>query len=169
MLMLSHQNCVIKVYENIIDCTYDLGILHYKWQIELMEDCLIYREEKKEQYFYIDEIAELQFEMAGNGNPKMAESVSASAYIIFKSDPDPKRFFSFLVVEQYTLANQSNTYYLCDYLLKMISNKYNLPYSYKLEVETKERRRILENAPVIVLGSLGLIMLMLYLRIKYGG
>jgi hypothetical protein len=161
---LSEKNIQINISNDLIKCTYEYPLGNSEWNIRLLEDKLIFSKKGKENIFLIDEIKEFEFEMEGGDTRKNPHTHDrALAYVVLKSDPDPKDFFSFNAwQEQYALSSKTKTYEFCNEVLQFISSKYGIPYSYKISIETKKKNNRLWLVMLIIVLQVLVMLLAAY-------
>src|SRR5438094_10178283 len=112
-MLLSYNRCKIVIEDNLIKCSYNGHFDKEHWQITLNDTDICYiGEGKKELCFTVNEVQEFQFEM-GNGAYRHGDIPAAIAYMILKSDPDPKNLFYFSISEEYVLLNQTKAHEFC--------------------------------------------------------
>ncbi|WPO79957.1 hypothetical protein [Flavobacterium sp. KACC 22761] len=139
---LFHNNCKIKITEEKIECDYLYqGYKEIKWKISLAEN-LIYQFNSKETILIPEEIKEFQFEIEERSRAVIQEAV---IYYLKKNAFEPVEFFRFCALEETKLTSQTKSYEFANEILKVIAAKYNIPFSFKQYVETKNKRRALSN------------------------
>src|ERR1700761_172895 len=130
-MRLSYSECIIDIDDNQINCCYPTPLNTISWKIVLNDTEIYYTDgQKKERVFKINEISELQFEMSSAGG-RYEDVPACTAYVILKTDTDPREFFHFFVREEYGLFNQTKAYDFCSTILNHISGRYHIPNSYK--------------------------------------
>ncbi|MDN3579575.1 hypothetical protein [Mucilaginibacter flavus] len=161
-MVLSYNGCIISIEDDLIKCSYPDRFVETKWKMVLNErDICLFTDKKKERSFKIDEILEFQFEM-GNGGGRNQDLPACIAYIILKTDTDPKDFFYFFIYEEYVLLNQTKAYDFGSKILGHISQRYDIPATYKLSIDTKKKRKAIAMVPLL------LIIIMIWLRLRFG-
>lgn len=140
-MTLSEKNIQIDISDDLIKCVQEDAFGSLEWNIRLLEDRLIFSKKGKETTFLVQDIKEFEFEMEGGDTRKHPHTHDiALAYIVLKSAPDPKDFFSLNAwQEEYALSSKTKTYEFCNEIMQFISSKYNIPYSYKISIETKKK------------------------------
>ena len=138
---LSEKNIKIDISDDLIKCIQEDAFGSSAWSIKLLDDRLIFNKKGTETIFLVYAIKEFEFEMEGGDTRKQPHTHDrALAYVVLKSDPDPKDFFSFNAwQEEYALSSKTKTYEFCNEILQFISSKYGIPYSYKISIETKKK------------------------------
>jgi hypothetical protein len=162
-MLLSYNRCQITINDTLIECSYPGHYEIERWQIILdPTDIRFQAEGKKEVCFKADEVQKIQFEM-GNGALKYGDIPAALAYVVLKTDPDPKDFFQFSVPEEYVLLNQTKAHEFCNAILNYLGERYEIPVAYKLSVDTQKKRNAIAWVPVILI----ITFLILWLRLKF--
>jgi hypothetical protein len=163
-VLLSYNGCRIMIEDHLITCSYRDPFGTTRWQMTLNDSDICYTVEgKKGVSFNVDEIRELQFEM-GNGAYRHGDIPAAIAYVILKTDPDPKDFFYFMVGEEYVLLNQTKAHQFCSDLLNHIGNRYGIPVAYKLSIDTKKKQNAIALVPLILI----ITIILIWLRLRFG-
>ncbi|ESU22808.1 hypothetical protein FLJC2902T_32470 [Flavobacterium limnosediminis JC2902] len=135
-MILSHKNCNIKISNEKIECEYlFLANKTVSWEISLNE-----RLKFQEIILIPEEIIEFQFEIEDIHHKGYYQTQEAVIYYLKKSEAEPKEFFRFCVIEETKLSSQTKSYEFANEILKAISKRYNIPFSYKYYVETKKKR-----------------------------
>lgn len=156
-MTLLHKNCKIEINNDNIECEYlYLANKTIHWKLFLSE---------KLQFQKIilvpEEIAEFQFEIADVSH-KSFLTQEAVIFYLKKNETMPIEFFRLCVIEEETkLSSQTKSYEFANEILKTISQKYNIPFSFKYYVETKKKEKNL-NVLLIFL----MILLLVFLLIK---
>jgi len=166
-MTLSERNVKIDISDSLIKCIREDPFGWSEWSIRLLEDRLIFNKKGKETVFLVCEIKEFEFEMEGGDTRRAPHTHDrALAYVVLKSDPDPQDFFSFNAwQEEYALSSKTKTYEFCDEIMKFISSKYGIPYSYKISIETKKKNNRLALVMLYII-LLALMMILVYSRRK---
>jgi hypothetical protein len=163
-MLLSYNGCVITIEDTLIKCSYPSHLDWKSWEIALNDRDIYYTDgSKKERRFTIDEIQEFQFEM-GNGGVRYQDFPACVAYVIIKADTDPQDLFYFFIVEEYVLLNQTKAYDFGSKILNHISEKYGIPATYKLSIDTRKKQKAIALVPLL----LAIIIFFLWLRIHFG-
>ncbi|MDO3626608.1 hypothetical protein [Mucilaginibacter sp. BT774] len=165
---LSERNIDIEITDDLIKCNQEDPFGWSEWNIRLLEDRLIFSKKRKETVFLIYDVKEFEFEMEGGDTRKFPHTHDrAVAYVVLKSDPDPQDFFSFNAwQEEYALSSKTKTYEFCNEIMKFISSKYSIPYSYKISIETKKKNNRLGLIIVIIILQVLAMMLVVYTHRK---
>jgi hypothetical protein len=152
-MILSHKNCKVEINDEKIECKYlYLNSKTIHWEIYLDEKLKF-----QEIILVPKEIAEFQFEIEDVSH-RIFFTQEAVIYYLKKNEIEPKEFFRFCVIEEPKLSSQTKSYEFANEILKTISQKYNIPFSYKYYIETKKKRRGMETLLIILLiGALLLI------------
>ncbi|TPG36342.1 hypothetical protein [Flavobacterium pectinovorum] len=154
MTLLSYNNCKIEITEEKIECEYlYLANRTIKWKIALAEK-IIYQLNSKEVILLPQEIKEFQFEILDISHKALNLSQEAAIYYLKKEESEPIEFFRFCVIEETKLSSQTKSYEYANEVLKIISMKYNIPFSFKYYVETKKKRNALSYFFVVIIVSI---------------
>ena len=109
-----------------------------KWNLELLDEAIIINGKK----INVGIIKSLIYEVDGttySKNPYGPSLCISNAYIEIKNKKEPFHLFTVTVEEKYILAKDSESSKVTSEILKVISEKYNIPYSYTLGVDTKRK------------------------------
>ncbi|KQO29750.1 hypothetical protein ASF10_04360 [Flavobacterium sp. Leaf82] len=150
-MRLSYNNCKIEITEEKIECEY-LYLANKKidWKIALTEK-IIYQINSNETILIPQEIKEFQFEIEDISHRSSNLSQEAVIYYLKKGEFEATEFFRFCVIEETKLSSQTKSYEFANEILKIISNKYNIPFSFKYYVETKRKRDALSYLIVLII------------------
>jgi|GEM_PF-3622287 len=162
-IILDHNGCKVKISGDNIYCEHPHGASTTNWQITFLPDQLIYTQKKERKILQIASIKEFQYEMDELGN-KSGMSIAALVYVVSRSDDDPKRFFIIGTREQFTYNNQTQAYFICTEVLQYIGQRYQIPFTYKLSIDTKEK----DNRIGWIILFFILFWILLYYRMKLG-
>jgi hypothetical protein len=137
---LTELNIDLIINDSSISCSYSKNLFESgEWQIDLSDIAIVYTEGKKVRSFPINDVKEIQFEVDTAGQRNL-EAYRADAYLILKSDPEPQQLFSLMVIEpSYGLLSQTKSYAFSEEVVKFIGNRYAIPWSYKMSIETKKK------------------------------
>lgn len=134
---LSHKNCNIKISADKIECEYlYLANKAIQWELFLNEKLKF-----KEIIVIPEEIIEFQFEIEDIQHKGYFVTQEAVIYYLKKKQLEAEEFFRFCVFEEAKLSSQTKSYEFANEILKIISNKYNIPFSFKHYVETEKKRK----------------------------
>jgi hypothetical protein len=162
-MLLSYNGCRIIIEDTLIKCSYPGHFDIERWQITLGDTHICYKADgKKELCFKVDGILELQFEM-GNGGGRHQDIPAAIAYVILKADPDPQNLFYFSISEEYVLLNQTKAHDFCSKVLNHIGERYRIPVTYKLSIDTKKKQNAIAMVPLLLV----IIFFIIWLRLKF--
>ncbi|MCC9062301.1 hypothetical protein [Flavobacterium piscisymbiosum] len=152
-MKLSYNNCKIEIAEEKIKCEY-LYLANKKidWEITLAEK-IIYQINSKEIILIPEEIKEFQFEIADISHRSSNLSQEAVIYYLKKGEFEAIEFFRFCVIEETKLSSQTKSYEFANEILKVISNKYDIPFSFKYYVETKKKRDAISYLILLIIFS----------------
>lgn len=155
-MTLSHKNCKIEISDEKIECEYlYLSNKTIHWEISLNE-----RLKFQEIILIPEEIIEFQFEIEDRSHRGYHLTQEAVIYYLKKNEIEPKEFFRFCVIEEPKLSSQTKSYEFANEILKTISQKYNIPFSFKYYIETKKKRKGIEYLLLILMiGMLFLILM----------
>lgn len=158
------ENIVFDIQEDYILCKNDITTFNSKtWRLDLLEDKIIYIWKRKTVEFLVADIKELQYEADTFGRYDLQDS--AAAYVLLKDSAEPRFLFSIVVNQpEFALMSKTNASIVCDQILSLIGNKYNIPRGYKISIETKAKTNY--RMWVLVLFAM-LLPLMLLLVHKY--
>ena len=159
------RNINLDIEDNTVACEYSYNAVQStKWQLNLLDDKIIYVENGKEKNYLVNDIKELEFEIeTGNTRGKPHTSDIAIAYIVLKNDSDPCELFSLIAwQEDFALSSKTNSYHFCEEIIKFIGTKYSIPWTYKLSIETKKKSNRLGLIVLILILQLILALLLLY-------
>jgi hypothetical protein len=150
-MRLSYNNCKIEITEEKIECEY-LYLANKKidWKIALTEK-IIYQITSNETILIPQEIKEFQFEIEDISHRSSNLSQEAVIYYLKKGEFEATEFLRFCVIEETKLSSQTKSYEFANEILKIISNKYNIPFSFKYYVETKKKRDALSYLIVLII------------------
>ncbi|MBF4486852.1 hypothetical protein [Flavobacterium sp. CSZ] len=150
-MTLSYNNCKIEITEEKIECEYlYLFNKEINWEIALDEK-IISKIKSKEIVLIPQEIKEFQFEIEDIPHRSSNLSQVAVIYYLKKGEFEATELFRFCVIEETKLSSQTKSYEFANEILKMISNKYNIPFSFKYYVETKRKRDALSHLIVLII------------------
>ncbi len=155
-MLLLHKNCKIEITDEKIECEY-LYLMNktIHWEISLKETLKF-----KEIILIPEEIIEFQFEIDDRSKKGHNLTQEAVIYYLKKNKKEPKEFFRFCVIEEIKLSSQTKSYEFANEILKVISHKYNIPFSFKYYIETKKKRKGLEYLlMILIIGWLLLILM----------
>lgn len=132
-------NISVDIDEGSIRCRYTYPrYSQHEWGMNLLNDRIVYREWNLETTFLIMDIKEFQFEVEGVGRYDVDDR--ASAYIILKSDPDPQLLYTLVASQKiFALTSKTNAYDFCQQILALIGDKYAIPVTYKISIDTKAK------------------------------
>ncbi len=158
------ENIIFDIQDDYILCKNDISPLNSKtWRLDLLPDKIIYTWKRKTVEFSIADIRELQYEADTFGKYDLQDN--AMAYVILKSDPEPRFLFSIVVNQpEFALMSKTNASIVCDQIISFIGNKYGIPCSYKIAIDTKAK---LNYRIWVVVGFVILLPFMLWLAHKY--
>jgi hypothetical protein len=131
----------IIIEDDKVRCMYQPSVFDFKeWQLALLADRIVYKEKKNEKLFFVADIKEVQFEVDGYG--RYNEREAAVAYVLLNGDPEPQFLFSLIAIQKdFALTSQTKAYSYCQQILEFISDKYAIPYIYKISIETKGKTK----------------------------
>ena len=136
-MILSHKNCNIKISDEKIECEYlYLNNKNIHWELFLSEKLQF-----EEIILIPEEIIEFQFEIEDRQHKGYFVTQEAVIYYLKKNELEAKEFFRFCAYEETKLSSQTKSYEFANEILKMISNKYSIPFSFKYYVETEKKRK----------------------------
>ena len=137
---LTETNIDLIIDDSSISCSYSRSPYESsEWQIDLTDDVIVYTEGKKVRSFPISNVKEIQFEVETAGR-RYGEAYAGNTYLILKNDAEPQQLFSLMAVEKsYGLLSQTKSYAFCEEVVKFISDRYSIPWSYKMSIETKKK------------------------------
>lgn len=155
-MLLLHKNCKIEISEEKIECEY-LYLMNktIHWEISLKETLKL-----NEIVLFPDEIIEFQFEIEDRSQKGHNLTQEAVIYYLKRNEKELVEFFRFCVIEEVKLSSQTKSYEFANEILKAISNKYNIPFSFKYYIETKKKRKGLESLIIMLMIIWVLLMLM---------
>ena len=162
-IILDQAGCKVKISGDNIYCEHPHGASTTNWQITLLTDQLIYTQKKERKVLQVASIKEFQYEMDELGS-KSGVSIAALVYIVTHTDDDPKRLFILGTHERFTYSNQTQAYAICTEVLQHIGQRYQIPFIYKLSIDTKEKNN---RIGWIILFFI-LFWIFLYYRLKLG-
>ncbi|KGO78788.1 hypothetical protein IP98_02913 [Flavobacterium cauense R2A-7] len=146
-MILSHKNCEVKISNEKIECEYlYLANKTIHWELYLNEKLKF-----KEIILIPEEIIEFQFEIEDRHHRGYFLTQEAVIYFLKKGEAEPKEFFRFCVIEDTKLSSQTKSYEFANEILKTISIKYNIPFSYKYYIDTKKKRNGIVYLLVIII------------------
>lgn len=145
-MVLFQNNCRVEINEEKIVCDYLFLKKERNWTI-LLEDKLVYQSKSEEIILRPQTIIEFQFEII---DPTNRSPYTAVIYYIAKNEEEPIEFFRLSISQRIELTSKTKVYEFANEILKFISQKYNIPFSFKYYVETEKKRR----------GTSGLIIMM---------
>jgi|GEM_PF-5426101 len=153
-MTLSYNNCKIEITEEKIECEY-LYLANKKidWKITLAEK-IFYQINSKETILIPQEIKEFQFEIEDIHHRSSNLSQEAVIYYLKKEETEAIEFFRFCVIEETKLSSQTKSYEFANEILKIISNKYNIPFSFRYYVESKRKRDALSYLFLVIIISI---------------
>ena len=158
-MKLSYNNCTIEIAEEKIECEYlYLANKKVNWKITLAEK-IIYQINSKEIILIPEEIKEFQFEIADIPHRSSHLSQEPVIYYLKKGEFDAIEFFRFCVIEETKLSSQTKSYQFANEILKVILNKYDIPFSFKYYVETKRKRNAIFYLFIVIIISILLAIL----------
>ena len=158
------ENIVFDIQDDSLSCKNNISPFNIKsWRLELLDDKIVYSCKRKTVEFIIADIQELQYEADTFGKYDLQDT--AIAYVLLKNNPDPKFFFSIIVNQpKFALMSKTNASIICGQILSFIGNKYRLPCSYKISIETKAK---VNYRIWVLVGFVLLLPLMIWLANKY--
>ncbi|MCR4030440.1 MULTISPECIES: hypothetical protein [Flavobacterium] len=153
-MILSHKNCTIEITDEKIDCEYEyVRSKTINWELFLNEKIQF-----QKTILNPEEISEFKFEIEDVSH-RTFYTQEAVIYYLKKKEKKPIEFFRFCVIEKPKLSSQTKSYEFANEILTNISEKYNIPFSFKLYIETKEKEKKLSIALFLIIVIVGIFLL----------
>lgn len=153
-MILFHDNCKIEINEDKIDCEYEFIFNEKRNWTLILGKKLNYKSNTQEIILLPSEIQEFVFEIESSTQKAHNLTQQAVLYYTKKGEQEPKEFFRFCVRENQKRSSQTKSYEFANELLKFISQKYNIPFSFKYYVERRGKKKNIQLLFVVIFFSI---------------